>query len=111
MEFKSTLRWDVVQQQPNEALRKSCVKTIAAFMNSEGGTLLIGVEDDGNILGLDKDLSLLGGSEDKFQQMLVNLISDEIGPALSHYHRVRLEPSTASWCVSWKLIQSAAVCL
>ncbi|MDR3468137.1 MAG: putative DNA binding domain-containing protein [Xanthobacteraceae bacterium] len=59
LEFKSTLQWDVVLKQLNKGLRKSCLKTIAAFMNSEGGTLLIGVEDDGSILGLDKDLGLM----------------------------------------------------
>jgi hypothetical protein len=91
LEFKSTLQWDVVQKQPNKALRKSSLKTIAGFMNTEGGTLLIGVEDGGNICGLDDDLNLLGGSRDKFEQTLVNIISDEIGPALSHYYRVRFE--------------------
>ena len=91
LEFKSTLQWDVALKQANKSLRKSCLKTIAAFMNSDGGTLLIGVEDNGNILGLDKDLSLLGGSRDKFEQTLVNMISDEIGPALSHYYRLRFE--------------------
>jgi hypothetical protein len=92
LEFKSTLQWDVVQKQPNKALRKSCLKTIAGFMNTDGGTLLIGIEDGGNIVGLDKDLSLVGGSRDKFEQTLVNLISDDIGPAFSHYYRVRFEP-------------------
>jgi hypothetical protein len=92
LEFKSTLQWDVEQKQPNKALRKACLKTVAAFMNSEGGTLLIGVEDGGNILGLDHDLSLVDGSRDKFERTLVHLISDEIGPALSHYYRIRFEP-------------------
>ena len=91
LEFKSTLQWDVVQKQPNKVVRKSSVKTIAALMNSQGGTLLIGVEDDGNIFGLDRDLSLVGGSRDKFEQTLVNTISDEIGPALSHYYRIRFD--------------------
>jgi hypothetical protein len=57
LEFKSTLQWDVVQKQPNKALRKFCLKTIAGFMNTDGGTLLIGVEDDGNIFGLEKRAS------------------------------------------------------
>jgi predicted HTH transcriptional regulator len=92
LEFKSTLQWDVLQKQPSKALRKSCLKTITGFMNTDGGTLLIGVEDDGNIFGLEKDLSLLGGSLDKFEQTLVNIISDEIGPAFSHYYKVRFDP-------------------
>lgn len=90
LEFKSTLQWDVVQNQPNKALRKSCLKTIAAFMNSDGGTLLIGVEDDGTTFGLDKDLAVVG-SRDRFEQTLVTLISDEIGAAVAHYYRIRFE--------------------
>ena len=93
LEFKSTLQWDVVHNEPNKALRKSCLKTIAAFMNTEGGSLLIGVEDDGNILGLDRDLGLVDGSKDKFEQTLVNLIGSEIGPAYSHYYGLRFEQS------------------
>jgi predicted HTH transcriptional regulator len=60
-------------------------------MNSEGGTLIVGVEDDGHVFGLDKDIALVGGSRDKFEQTLVNLIVDEIGPGLSHYYRIRFE--------------------
>lgn len=91
LEFKSTLQWDVVQNQPNKALRKSCLKTIAAFMNTEGGTLVIGVEDDGSIFGLEKDLGIVGNSRDKFEQTIVNMICDEIGAALSHSFRIRFE--------------------
>ena len=80
LEFKSTLQWDVVEDRQNKALRDSVLKTIAAFMNSQGGTLLIGVEDSGHIFGLDKDLSTLGGSEDKFLQLISSLIADKIGP-------------------------------
>jgi predicted HTH transcriptional regulator len=40
-------------------LEKVIAKTIAAFMNSEGGTLFIGVDDDGNIIGLENDYQLL----------------------------------------------------
>ena len=46
LEFKSTFQWDVVKGEQNKALRLSSLKTIAAFLNSQGGTLLIGVEDD-----------------------------------------------------------------
>jgi hypothetical protein len=92
LEFKSTLQWDVIQKQANKALRRECLKTIAAFMNSDGGTLLIGVEDNGNILGLANDLSLFGGSRDKFEQTLVNIIFEAIGAAFSHYYRIRFEP-------------------
>jgi hypothetical protein len=83
LEFKSTLQWDVAEDKPNKALRDSVLKTLAAFMNTNGGNLLIGVEDSGHVFGLDKDLSLLGGSEDRFLQLLSTLIADKIGPQYS----------------------------
>ena len=58
LEFKSTLQWDVIHDQMNNNLRHSSLKTISAFLNTEGGTLIIGVEDDGTIFGLDNDLKL-----------------------------------------------------
>jgi len=91
LEFKSTLQWDKAQNQPNKALRKQVLKTLAAFMNTDGGTLVIGVEDDGNIYGLEQGLKLMGGSRDRFEQTLVTLISDQLGAALAHYYRIRFE--------------------
>ena len=90
LEFKSTLQWDVKQGLQNKSLRRSTIKSVAGLMNSEGGTLVLGVEDDGQIFGLEKDIELFG-SRDKLEQTLVNLIVDEIGPGLSHYYRARFE--------------------
>jgi len=91
LEFKSTLQWDVVQNQQNKALRYSVLKTLAAFLNSAGGTLILGVEDSGAIYGLERDLSLVGGTRDKFQQLLSSLIADYLGAAVSPLIRVRFE--------------------
>ena len=91
LEFKSTFQWDVIQDKQNKELRHSILKTIAAFMNSEGGTLVIGVEDNGDIFGLEKDLALLGGSFDRLEQTIVNLIVDGIGAATVPYVNVRFE--------------------
>lgn len=93
LEFKSTLQWDVMQNKQNKELCKQCTKTIAAFMNTEGGTLVIGVEDDGKIFGLEQDLKLVGGSRDRFEQQLSSLIADQIGLQLNHYWRTRFEVS------------------
>ena len=91
LEFKSTLQWDVVQRCQNKGLREPSLKTIAAFMNSEGGTLLIGVEDSGAIFGLERDLSLLGGSEDKFLQLIGSLVADRIGVEFSQNVGFRMD--------------------
>jgi len=52
LEFKSTLRWNVKEdRQDDKVVTHAVLKTIAAFLNTEGGDLLIGVADDGAIVG------------------------------------------------------------
>lgn len=59
VEFKSTLRWDLRQFKPNKALEDVIAKTIAGFMNTQGGHLIIGIDDEGSILGLEQDYGTL----------------------------------------------------
>jgi hypothetical protein len=80
LEFKQTLRWDVRQQMANKKLEDVVIKTIAAFANHEGGTLLIGVADNGAVTGLEPDFACLGGSRDKFEVHLTNLLNSRFTP-------------------------------
>lgn len=59
LEFKSSFRWDFQLSVVNKELEGVIAKSIAAFSNARGGTLLIGVDDDGNVLGLEKDINTL----------------------------------------------------
>lgn len=59
LEFKSTARWNTKSQQVDKRMEQVVVKTVAGFLNSEGGTLLIGVDDQGQTLGLAHDLATL----------------------------------------------------
>jgi predicted HTH transcriptional regulator len=43
VEFKSTTRWDLRENQPSKAMEDAIVKTVAGFLNTDGGTLLIGI--------------------------------------------------------------------
>jgi hypothetical protein len=79
LEFKSSWQWDIREKKENTALRHASLKTIAAFLNSEGGTLLIGVEDDGNILGISNDLARFQNSKDRFEQNLRTRLVESIG--------------------------------
>ena len=56
------------------------MKSIAGFLNANGGLLIIGVNDDGEILGLHNDYwSLKRRNKEGFQQRLVTLISNRLG--------------------------------
>ena len=80
MEFKSTLRWDQHLQKVNPKLEDVIIKTIAAFSNGKGGTLLIGVRDNGEIAGLDGDFnSLKKNDSDYFEIHLRNLLKQQFG--------------------------------
>ena len=57
LEFKSTLRWNLKEDRKDQAVTRAVLKTIAAFLNTEGGDLLIGVADDGSIVGIEQDAS------------------------------------------------------
>ncbi|MER9238780.1 type ISP restriction/modification enzyme [Mesorhizobium sp. M0633] len=85
LEFKSTFQWDVRERKQNKDLQKSVLKTLVAFMNSGGGTLVIGVTDDKEIHGLDDDLSITKGSLDVFEQTLLNVFSSAIGVAYAQH--------------------------
>lgn len=88
VEFKSTLRWDIRAGKTNPAIERACLKTISAFLNSSGGTLLIGVRDDGSIEGIETDKF---ANEDKFLLHLWTLIRTCLGRDFTPYIRTRLE--------------------
>lgn len=79
-EFKSTLSWDLNLNQKNNELELATLKTLAAFANTQGGVLFIGVADDGTVLGIQNDLIHLK-TVDGFKKHLDNIIEAKLGNA------------------------------
>lgn len=81
LELKSSMIWNYKTQLSDKALVHSILKNISAFMNSEGGTIIVGVSDDLEILGLEKDFKSLGEKKnwDVWNRHLVNMINTYIG--------------------------------
>ena len=94
LEFKSTFLWDVNQNKANNDRRLDVLKAIAGFMNSEGGTVLIGVQDSGEIFGLEKDLSTLGKKQDRdnYQLVLVNELTSKLDKDVCSYLSISFHP-------------------
>ena len=90
LEFKSSLRWDLSESRINRALEAVVLKTLAGFLNSPvGGTLLIGVADNGEILGLEKDYQTLKKpDQDGFEQVLMTSVSANLGADLCPFVHV-----------------------
>ena len=80
LEFKSSFRYDYRLQKVNKALEAVIIKTLAGFMNTQGGSLLIGVADDGSIVGLEHDFQTLGRKDsDGYTQSLMSTVADKLG--------------------------------
>jgi hypothetical protein len=80
VEFKSSLRWDRKLCQVNKVLEMSVIKTINGFLNTDGGALLIGIDDSKHIVGIEDDYETLQKPDrDGFELLLTQLISSYIG--------------------------------
>ena len=80
LEFKSSFRYDYRQQKVNRALEGVIMKTLAGFMNADGGSLLLGVADDGSIVGLEKDFQTLSRKDsDGYTQSLMGTVAETLG--------------------------------
>jgi hypothetical protein len=79
LELKSSLRWDYEKGMVNRKLEDVVVKTVAAFANAAGGTLLIGVGKSGEVLGLENDYASLEADRDRFEVHLRNVLNQNFG--------------------------------
>jgi type I restriction enzyme R subunit len=91
VEFKSTARWDLREHRRNPALEDAIVKTVAAFLNCEGGTLLIGVGPDRSLVGLELDYAQVKPSNgDGFVNWLTTHLTNALGAAAVMRTRARV---------------------
>ena len=91
IEFKSSLWWDYRQEKVNKVLELVIVKTMSAFLNTIGGMLFIGLNDEGNILGLDNDYqSMSKNNRDGFLLTLTNLINRHLGKSTHKFITINI---------------------
>lgn len=82
VEFKSTVRWNLRAGKPGREMELAWLKTVVAYLNSDGGVILLGVDDDGKPLGLDHDGF---ANEDKCLRHIGNLVDQHVGTAFLPY--------------------------
>ena len=103
IEFKSTLRTNLHTGKSDKRMENACLKTIAAFLNSEGGLLFIGVDDDGSPLGLGADNFT---NEDKFLLHLNTLIVNHLGAEVARYTRATIRALGGAQCAMVECLRS-----
>lgn len=86
-EFKASLRTNLKNGEVDRRMEQAVLKTITAFLNSDGGTLFIGVNDDGGLRGIDVQHF---DNQDKFMLHVANLVNETIGKRLLPFLELRL---------------------
>jgi CRP-like cAMP-binding protein len=92
IEFKSTLRYNIHTGKFGREIEHAALKSIAAFLNTWGGILLIGVDDRKNITGLDNDKF---ENDDKALLHLTQMIKERLGSHFMQFINCSVEPIEA----------------
>jgi hypothetical protein len=101
LEFKSTLRWNLKEdRQDDKIVTHAILKTVAAFLNTEGGDLLIGVADDGSVVGIERDRL---ETEDKFMLHLAQVVRNGPWRTRRHVHRSKSADRAGQECLRRQL--------
>jgi hypothetical protein len=80
VEYKSSLRWDYKEEKATKIPQKAVAKTLAAFFNTKGGTLVIGLKDDGEVLGIEADFGTLSKPDlDGFGLAFTQVVGNYLG--------------------------------
>jgi uncharacterized membrane protein YeaQ/YmgE (transglycosylase-associated protein family) len=100
IEFKSTARRNLHTRARDDRMEAEIVVTVAGFLNAAGGTLLIGVADDGSVLGVEGELELMPRPDhDSFELWLRDILATRIG-----------RPATADVAVTFESLGGHDVC-
>jgi hypothetical protein len=94
LEFKSTMRTNLKTGKAGKEIEIAWLKTVTAFMNSDGGILLIGVDDTGKIIGNEADNF---ANEDKCRLHFKNRLNTHIGAEFTrfiHFKSVTIKEKT-----------------
>ncbi len=79
VEYKASTRWDYHHARVNRALEDVIAKTIAGFFNNQGGDLLIGVTDTGEVVGVERDYQTLRHqNRDGFQRCITEIVKSKL---------------------------------
>lgn len=97
VEFRSSLRHDYRQVKTNKNLEELILRSIAGFLNAKGGVIIIGVNNTGEVLGLDNDYwSLKNKNSEGFQKRLMLITSNTLGSDICvkvhvSFHRIEFK--------------------
>ncbi len=92
VEYKSTARLNLRTREVDKRMGHTVIKSVCGFLNAEGGTLLIGVDDNGEVLGLYEDMRTLSKpGRDSYELYLRQLLDANLSTPTAGLVRIRFE--------------------
>ena len=91
VEFKASAYFSYRPDVPERVVTDSVVKTVAGFLNGQGGTLAIGIADDGEVLGSGADLEHKGFDADRYVNALTTLFERSLNGSTAAQVQIELE--------------------
>ncbi len=82
VEFKVGAFWNEHKNEKNDKMRDQVVKEAAAYLNSKGGTLIIGVTDDGKVVGIEREYPYADAhkkNKDGYELNLLQVLTAKLG--------------------------------
>ncbi len=93
VEFKSTARVNLFTGARDDTMELAIAKTVAGFLNGDGGILVIGIDDNGRAVGLDKDLATMKAPDhDRYELWLVDHLQRTLGKPAVAFVSIAVEP-------------------
>lgn len=90
VEFKSTGRKNLHTGQKDPGIEWSLVKSVVAFLNRYGGTVLVGVDDGGGLVGIEQDYPFVKSrNRDGWVLWMTDVVSKTAGTVAATDLRVR----------------------
>jgi hypothetical protein len=95
LEFKSSARWNLHTAARDEKIEMVIAKAVAGFLNTDGGTLLIGVNDAGDVVGLINDFRVVKSPDpDRYELWLRDFLGGTLGQNAAALPRIDFTPVT-----------------
>ena len=90
VEFKETFSLDTqTGTKKSNEIRYASIREICGFLNTNDGTLLIGISDDKEITGIEKDG--FNGNFDKYSLLIMDIIESSLGAVAASSVEIELE--------------------
>jgi len=107
IEFKSSMCWDYAAGKKSDIPELAIAKAVSCLMNSEGGWILVGIDDNKNVLGLEKDFQVIRKpNKDGFQLQFNGIIKKFVGVINRQYLEMYFEDKDGKTIAIVKVLKS-----